>query len=105
MEWWRCDKSVYFMASSTEKSHGKLSRHAHLTAHPAIRLFSDYIRERIRIAVRKEKRDIRKKIPKIAIWLLGYLNIITALGTRQNNGLPLCKKLKLVRVRPAAHCR
>jgi hypothetical protein len=39
----------------------KLSRHAKDTARPAIKLFSDYIREGAGIAQREKKRESRKK--------------------------------------------
>ncbi len=39
----------------------KFSRHTKVTAHPAIGLFSDYVRKGARIAQRKEKRESRRK--------------------------------------------
>jgi hypothetical protein len=44
-----------------ERGLQKLSRHAKVTARLAIGPFSDYIWERIQIAVRKEKLEMRTK--------------------------------------------
>jgi hypothetical protein len=57
----RCGKSAHYEATITERGLQKLSRHVKVTARPAIRPFSNYIWERIRIAVRKEKLEMRRK--------------------------------------------
>jgi hypothetical protein len=57
----RCDGAPYYYLGwdyirlNRRDRPPKLSRHAKVTAHPAIGLFSDYIREGARTAMRKEK--------------------------------------------------
>jgi hypothetical protein len=50
-----------------------------VTTHPAIGLASDYIWENFRTATRKEKQDVRKKIPNKTSELSEFPNIIPAL--------------------------
>jgi hypothetical protein len=58
----RCGESAHYEATITERRGlQKLSRHVKVTARPAIGPFSNYIREIIRIAMRKEKLEMRRK--------------------------------------------
>jgi hypothetical protein len=54
----RCDGVRYYFYDELQR---ELSCHAKDTAHPAIGLFSDYIREGAQIAQRKEKQESRRK--------------------------------------------